>query len=486
MNNQILPLLLVGIVYMLLASALSAQIPATAEEFREAAQLRRTFWEEFRHVIPNIPGRQNPENQNSENQVLRDRIEDFVEALQKQPPITDGGVANLILASYRSRFTRQSSEMILLFHDAIEVANIHEWQELTWRVSHNAGSIRISHFATEFLPIRHGFMGVLGLPRGWNSPFPREENPRITPIAVTFSRLGLYDLAWRVHMESGKTASFASTTLKQHWVQNSFYLFAAENAYRAGNKELAWSFLMLAAVFDESKFFESVVNTAQLWIDIEAGKTELPEVEIAQGERRKGLFLDIVNHYRGMNAHPRAWQFVKENKNEFDDPEGLIKETQDEWPIVVRRMLRTEGIRGVLQSGNREYQTILTLYGVQLFPEGHPYPDGIDPLDVRIPWAFSEGSVDEVKKRIDKLAEKCREDEKDDVRDWLYIVEGENTTRAKYISFVDDILTLERADGEKMILQFESLHPFDQNYTRRRMEVEKFEAEFGRIDFGTR
>ena len=112
------------------------------------------------------------------------------------------------------------------------------------------------------------------------------------------------------------------------------------------------------------------------------------------------------------------------------------------------------------------------MFGVQL------YPDGADPLSVEIPWAFPEGSLEKLKTRLGELAEQAAEKEKDGFRDWLYRT-GEQwvSSRSKYISFVDDIVTLEKEDGSEMTIEFSHFNDLDKNYIRRRLEIEKMTPE---------
>jgi len=453
MDNFTLPLFLTMALCFLIAFPLQAQIPASVEDFREAAQVRRTFWEEF--------NRDSPNRRNSENRISPVRIKDFVEALQKQPQIFDGGTANLILARYRSLFTLQASEFALWFHNAMDISNVIECLSAMGSAYGHLGytSQKPVYTYSDFFPIRKESNLFFSARIKWvRYPYPQAENPRVLqPLALTFSRLGLHDLAWRVLMEEGWNDH---NGLKPYWLDSSYYLFAANNAYRAGKKELAWSFLMNAAVFEHKQFFESVIETAQLWIDIETGEAKLLEAEIATGAERKQLFLEIVERYQNMNAHPRAWLFIQEHKSEFDDPEGLIKAVQDDWLELIR--IITQPI----------FANRIVMYGVQL------YPDGADPLSVEIPWAFPEGSLEKLKIRLGEEAEKAKLAETDGFRNWQYRTE-ENwlSIRAKYISFVDGIVTLEKEDGSEMTVKHSALFELDQNYIRRRLEVEKLTPE---------
>jgi hypothetical protein len=176
--------------------------------------------------------------------------------------------------------------------------------------------------------------------------------------------------------------------------------------------------------------------------------------------------LEIVERYQKMRAHPRAWLFIQEHKSEFDDPDGLIKKVQDDWLELIKRI------------SNPRVSRKIVMYGVQL------YPDGADPLSVEIPWAFPEGSLEKLKERLGELAKKAAEEEKDGFRNWQYRT-GENwtSTRAKlissidFISSIDDVVTLENEDGSKMTNAFGNFRELDQNYIRRRMEIEKMAPE---------
>ena len=284
-------------------------------------------------------------------------------------------------------------------------------------------------------------------------------------LAISFERLGLFDKAWRVQLEEGILETrgihpfYGNGYYTKGYEQGnrSFYLYAANNAYRAGNKKLGWSFLMSAAVFENEESFEMAMATAELWLAVESGKKTLPKAEILSGDERKKVFLEIVKRYQEMNAHPRAWLFVQEYKNEFDNADTLIKTIQDDWLDIVKMVT------------NSQHANKIIMYGVELYPTKN------DPLSIQLPWAFPEGSIEKLKKTLQEEAERIREEEKDDLRSWYQIIEGERYSQAKYESCIGGKVTLIKPDGTKIVQQFTNLSSYDQNYIRRRLDIARYE-----------
>ena len=382
-----------------------------------------------------------------------EEITKSIDSLKSLPQIGDNSVVRLFLAQYAAFSSSSVEEIFRLFQETVTPANIHEYPDILYPHLEAAGG----WYRSEVWAMNNIVFPLKAESRlsfydeiewGEYDPYPCEEPDFEPPLALVFSRLGLYDLAWRVQLEEGKKRIY------DHPKARSYYLRAADNAYRAGKKELAWSFLMNAAVLEDKIFFEPAMQTAQLWINIEAGTATLPEAEIAVGEERKTLCQEIVERYQNMNAHPRAWLFIQENRDEFDDAEAEIKKVQDDW---------LELIEGITQPDLAEK---IVMYGVQL------YPDGADPLSVSIPWAFTEGGLEKLKTDIGELAEQCAEEEKDGFRTWNRAYPSE-AFKAKYISCDGKVVTLEKPDGKRITFQFNALHELDQNYVRRRMGIEK-------------
>ena len=385
-----------------------------------------------------------------------------LDILRSLPKIGDDGARHLLMAQYADISSISGEEMLRMYQGAITIANINEYPKVLYQHRDAAGTwlrkdvrdIRSTVFPVDV----ESDLTFRGLPYWVRDPGPHREQDWLHqfPLSLNFSRLGLYDLAWRVQMEEGKKSYDESAAYEE---RQSYYLRAADNAYRAGKKELAWSFWINAVVLEDKVFFKPAMEMAQLWLDIEAGTATLPEAEIATGEERKTLCFDIVKRYRAMNAHPRAWLFIQENKNEFDDADAEIKKMQDVW---------SNSIKGI---SNPLLTNKIVMYGVQL------YPDGADPLSVSIPWPFPEDGLQNLKAELCKLAKKCAEEEKDGFRTWYDRIEGKELAKAKYVSCVGKVVTLAKPDGKKITLSFDTLNELDQNYIRRRMDIEKLTPE---------
>jgi hypothetical protein len=220
-------------------------------------------------------------------------------------------------------------------------------------------------------------------------PFPINLNQQ---LSIIFESVGLYDKAWRSQLEEMYDPFYSNR-------ERSFYLCAANNAYRAGNKKLGWSFLINAAVFEDEKSFNLAMETAKVWTDVESNKRKLPDQKILTGEERKKAFLEIVERYQKMNAHPRAWLFIQENEKEFDDPDSLIKKIQNDWLDIIKMVTSDPMLEKFI------------MYGVELYPAKN------DPLSVKIPFPCPEDAVEKLKEKIQELADKIKKEKKDRLLD---------------------------------------------------------------------
>jgi hypothetical protein len=348
-----------------------------------------------------------------------------------------------------------------LFSKSIAVAGINEIIEtFSWsiRLSGDARVFNIDKYV--LFPMLSEFRLELGkeneeiLIEWRRDPYPNKGQGYIYPLSLVFEKAGLYDKAWRVQMEEGIHEYDGASPIHEY---RSYYLRAADTAYRSGNKKLGWSFLMNAAVFENEQSFEMAMQTAELWIEVESGKKALPEPQILTGEARKKAFLEIVERYQKMNAHPRAWLFVQEYKNEFDNADAFIKSIQDDWLDIVN-MVTNPQIAGKI-----------IMYGVELYPTKN------DPLSIELPWAFPEGSIEKLKKKLQEEAEKIREDEKGGFRFWHNIIEGEKQTKAQYGSCLAGHITLIKQDGNQIVRHFTDLMENDKNYVRRRLDIARYE-----------
>jgi hypothetical protein len=259
--------------------------------------------------------------------------------------------------------------------------------------------------------------------------------------------VGCYNKAWKAHYEE-----------EYLFRQGGNWLDVADSAYRAGERDLAWGFLMKAAVFGDDELYKQTLETAKLWSDVEAGKTELPKPQPLAPEERKSKFKQIVMAYKDMNAHPRAWTIIDEYKNEFDDPEGLKKEIQDDW-LDLTNMLCSPGIaRRVVLYGYELLRIDVAEDGTRTVT----YPN--KPLDVKIPWIYPEGWQEAAQKMLDEEMKKLGV-APDRLRTW-HTDGGSVSFKAKFVSFVDGKVTLEKEGGTTIVLAINELMQGDQNFVR--------------------
>jgi len=289
-------------------------------------------------------------------------------------------------------------------------------------------------------------------------------------VSDTFHDLGYYDKAWRSYLELAyfnknphllNSKKYDDTPLSSKNAHN--WYSAAENAYRAGEHNLAWGLLLKAAVFGDEKLHEQALNTAKQWVDVETGNAELPKQKLLASDERKKKLKEIVMVYKEMNAHPRAWAIIDEYKDEFDDPEGLKKEIQDDWIDLVD-MLCGSAIRVVLY-GYELLRTDVAEDGTTI--KVRPYA----PLDVTIPWIYPDGWREDAQKMLNEEMARLGVSH-DRFRTW-HAQGGKFSTEAKFVSCIDDKVTLEKPDGSVITIALDKLMAGDQNFVRYCLEVEK-------------
>ncbi|MDR1478960.1 MAG: CCDC34 family protein [Planctomycetaceae bacterium] len=437
------------------------------DNVRESANLARKIWQEIKLT-------------SVECSILNREMFTNVKKLKSYPKIHDNSTVEVVLARF-DKIQFFDSEVLDRFKDYFPESNVVDWLEI-FRTSSNSyfsewhAMLRkyegspIRKYWYDFNECRVIILPLLaksGIDYGnlhvltqWvRTPIPFLEPNSTYPLSLEFESVGLYDLAWRVQMEDGHRY-YDDPHFSGNSNYHSYYLRAAQNSYRAGNKDVGWAFLMNAAVFEEEKSFDLAMETAQLWIDIEAGRRKLPEQKIVLGDERKKVFLEIVERYRAINAHPRAWLFIKENKKEFDNPDELTQKIQDDWLHIV----------GVLM--NEPFKEKIIMYGVELYPQKN------DPLSVEVPWAFSEGSVEKVKKKIHRLADKIKkeEDKKDGFANW-YFGDNNKLVKAKYISCNDNFVIIEKVDGTKESIEITKLGHGNKSYVYRRLALRNLAIE---------
>ena len=134
---------------------------------------------------------------------------------------------------------------------------------------------------------------------------------------------------------------------------------------------------MKAAVFGTERLYGEARATAEEWSAAARGEAIAPQ-PVDPAVRRDAL-TRAVRLYAELNAHPRALALIERNWEAFTDPDGLRKEIEDAWLVVVRDV-------------SRQARKV-TLYGHEVYPDG-------DPLNARIPWALSDEAMASVRKRL--------------------------------------------------------------------------------------
>lgn len=278
--------------------------------------------------------------------------------------------------------------------------------------------------------------------------------------------LGYYEEAYHAYLEMAYVGRNRDN-IRPYLVNTApLWLDVAECNYRLGKKDLAWSYLMKVGVFGTEQHMGQVKEIAKFWIQCEEEGVGLPEPKKLTKEERQKIAEQIVRGYMEVNAHPRAWAFIERHPEDFSAPEKLKKEVQDAWLAFVNSLIE-------IAKNLRDPKVIV--YNQQI------YPDGIDPLEVKIPWAFSEGSIERAKAMLrEAMRISLLESEP---RIW-YSDGGEIEHVAKFISADETHVTLEllkhainnapeQTAGEVITRERSKLMPDDQDYVHWRLEAEK-------------
>jgi hypothetical protein len=201
-------------------------------------------------------------------------------------------------------------------------------------------------------------------------------------MAESLEQAGLYGVAWRCYAEATyagfHTAWVTHRTDSENWLcpdAAEYWAKAARCARLAGRQEVAWDFLTKAAVFGSDELYQETQVIAKEWSE-NPEPTPPPPVDPAV---KRGALMRAVRLYAELNAHPRALMLIDENRDAFEDPDGLRKEIEEQWVAVVGEVTK--------------FTKVLTLYGYQVYPDG-------DPLKVRIPWALSDEALADVRTRL--------------------------------------------------------------------------------------
>lgn len=211
---------------------------------------------------------------------------------------------------------------------------------------------------------------------------PRGDRAAISSVAGHLRRAGLHDLAWRAYAEA-VYVGFVPAWIGENredgtWVcprAAEYWAMAAECAYRAARKELAWAYLIKAAILGDENLYARTRATARKW-NAEAAATAKPTAPrpIDPEIKRKAL-TQAIRAYAQLNAHPRSLALIAANRNSIEDPDKLRKEIERQWMAVVKDVSRSA--------------TKVIVYDYEVYPKG-------DPLKVRIPWALSDKAMTSV------------------------------------------------------------------------------------------
>jgi hypothetical protein len=332
------------------------------EEFEETMSLASEVWYNMLFL-------DGPEKEKRYQQVLCYDMAKKVDKLRACPQYYNNGAVSTVIAKFDSAKSFCLLDMVNYYQKNLTLSNVMEHLEM---FGSTTGRYSYVSYECKYLILPLTVESKYELKEGieilvqWvRSPMPHIDTGfTYRPLELIFEQLGLFDKAWRIQLEMGQNYYYGYFNPRSTGKYNSYYLCAANNAYRAGNKKLGWSFLMNAAVFEyKDDAFKQAMEMAKVWIDVESGKRELPEQKILAGEERKKAFLEIVKRYQKMNAHPRAWLFIQENKKEFDDADALIKKVQDDWLYVTQIIMRgfqkrlKKLITELLQNGISHYKS---------------------------------------------------------------------------------------------------------------------------------
>jgi len=214
-------------------------------------------------------------------------------------------------------------------------------------------------------------------------PFsPVLDRKMLIEVGKEFEQAGLYDQAWKAYIEAiygGLAPSWiANPLIERAWFSSdSAELWAkvADNAWKAGERQLAYEYLAKAVIFGPEAQLESAKQMLATW-----GKQKEEEPEVSE-EQRKEAVENIVTLYAKMNIHPRALELIQEHNELFDNPDELYRKYASEWTAVVR------AYRGWAQA--------VCLHGVNtsVFLYGVKVSEGDDPTSIRIPWACSPDAI---------------------------------------------------------------------------------------------
>ena len=219
---------------------------------------------------------------------------------------------------------------------------------------------------------------------------PSLSRAKMIDVAALMEKAGLFELAWRAYAEAiyaGFSAAWMKEKLDETWLSPEaaeYWYKAATCAYSAGNDQVAWGYLMKAAIFGTDGLYNKSIQTAKQWFEEQKAERKARPGDTVDRDAVRAALSQVVTLYQQMNMHPRAWALIDAYPGSFVDPAALRKEVQKEWLAVVKDV-------------SREARKV-TLYGQEVYPNG-------DPLKVTVPWCLSDEAMASVKERLGKVVE---------------------------------------------------------------------------------
>ncbi len=221
---------------------------------------------------------------------------------------------------------------------------------------------------------------------------------KLRKCASLLEQAGLYDLAWRVYLEGAAFPPRWGESINNSSLCPSvapLSLKIARAARLARRDDIAWQFLMKAAVFGDESVYESSLSLAEEWENEDAlaekTGTPRPEPEPIPLDTRREALTQAVRLCAECNAHPRAWALIDAHPDAFEDPVALRKEITDGWRAIVDTL-----VDYLQRYTGPEHPKTLTIYGTTVYPDG-------DPLAVKIPWPFSDDAMEYARKRMREI-----------------------------------------------------------------------------------
>jgi hypothetical protein len=116
-----------------------------------------------------------------------------------------------------------------------------------------------------------------------------------------------------------------------------YWAMAAQCAYLAGERGIAWSYLTKSAICGSAKSYESLKVDAGRWV---AGSASTqPTTQMVEPAARRAALLRAIALYVEVNAHPRALSLVDRYAGEIDGAAELRKDIVQKWDRILDELL---------------------------------------------------------------------------------------------------------------------------------------------------